>query len=133
MPRVPKRPTSAAGRAFEGAFEAAISVVVAFLGGYYADRYFETGPVLTFLGFVVGGIAAFRRLLRIGNPPPGDSGREADEREASHRNASDRNGSEGNGSTIATRGSTDRVEPSTVRRGESHTDQGDHGEKGSGG
>ncbi len=101
------------GRAFEGALEAAISVVVAFIGGYYADRYFGTGHVLTFLGFIVGGIAAFRRLLRIGNPPPDD---------LASGEVSGRNGS--------TRGSTDQAEPSTVRRGESHADRGENGSGG---
>ena len=110
MPGAPKRPTTPMGRAFEGAFEASISVVVALLGGYYADRYFGTGYVLTFIGLVLGGIAAVRRLLQIHNPPaPGPE-------------TSTRNG--------ATRGSTDGVEPSTVRRGESHADRGENGSGG---
>lgn len=94
------------GRAAEGAFEAGISVVVAFLGGYYADRYFGTGYVLTFVGFVVGGVAAVRRLLQIQNPPPSSADRDP------------------------AQGSTDQREPSTVRRGESHADRGENGSGG---
>ena len=94
------------GRAFEGAFEAAMSVVVGFVGGYYADDFFGTGYVLTFLGFLVGGIAAVRRLLQIQNlPAPGTDG-------------------------SAPKGSTDQGEPSTVRRGESHADRGENGSGG---
>jgi F0F1-type ATP synthase assembly protein I len=104
----PKRPSTPLGRAFEGAFEAAIGVVVALLGGYYADRYFGTGYILTFVGLVLGGIAAVRRLLQIQNPPGPD--------------VPTRDGS--------TRGSTDRGEPSTVRRGESHADRGENGSGG---
>jgi len=96
VPRVPKRPTTAAGRAFEAAFESAISVVVGILGGYYADRYFGTGYLFFFIGFVLGGVAAVRRLLQI--PVPEVPGSDKD--------------------------STDRAEPSTVRRGDSHADRG---------
>jgi F0F1-type ATP synthase assembly protein I len=42
----------------------AIGVVL----GYYADRWLGTEPVFLFVFLVVGSIAAFRRLLRIGVP-----------------------------------------------------------------
>ena len=116
LPRLPKPASTPTGRAFEGAFEAAISVVIAFIIGHYADQYFGTDPALTFIGFVLGGIAAFRRLLRIGNPPP----------EGPSSGAGSERGSDGNGSTP---GSTNRGEPSTVRRGVNA----DRGENGSGG
>ena len=113
MPRLPKPPSTPAGRAFEGASEAAISVVLALVAGHYADSYFGTGQVLTLVGFVLGGIAGFRRLLRIGNPPPQGT---------SSREVADPTGS--------TPGSTNRGEPSTVRRGESHADRGEDGSEG---
>jgi len=61
----PQPPKSPSGRAFEGAFEAALSVVVGLALGYYADRWLGTEPVLLFVFLIVGGIAGFRRLLRI--------------------------------------------------------------------
>ena len=105
MPPPERRPSVAAGGAFEGVLQAAISVVIAMVGGYYADRYFGTGYVLLFVGFVLGGVAGVRRLLQIGVPPAPDAGR---------------------GSTS----STDGGEPSTVRRGDSHADRGEDGSGG---
>ena len=61
-------PRSAQGRAFEGAFEAGLSVAVGVVLGYYADRWLGTGPYLLFFFLIVGSIAGFRRLLRIGVP-----------------------------------------------------------------
>ena len=59
---------TAGGRAFEAAFEAGISVAIGVVLGYYADRWLGTEPVFLFVFLVVGSIAAFRRLLRIGVP-----------------------------------------------------------------
>jgi len=66
----PSRPRTTWGRAYEASIEAVISVVLAMLGGYYADRYFGTEPVLMFIGLVLGGVAAVRRLLKIGPGTP---------------------------------------------------------------
>jgi hypothetical protein len=102
VPTPPRRPPPVAGGAFEGVLQAAISVVIALVGGYYADRYFGTGYVLMFVGFVLGGVAAVRRLLQISVPPAPEP----------HR------------------GSTDGGGPSTVRRGDSHADRGEDGSGG---
>ncbi len=78
MARRPRSPTSGYGRAFEGALQAGLSVAIAVVLGYYADRWLETEPFLLFFFMIVGGIAGFRRLLRIGAPtdtgPPDSSG-----------------------------------------------------------
>ncbi len=64
----PAAPRSAYGRAFEGAFEAGISVAIAVVLGYYADRWLGTEPLLLLFFLVVGLVAGFRRLLRIQVP-----------------------------------------------------------------
>ncbi len=64
----PPTPVTATGRAFEGAFEAGLSVAVGVVLGYYADRWLGTEPLLLFFFLIVGSIAGFRRLLRIGVP-----------------------------------------------------------------
>jgi hypothetical protein len=110
VPPRPPRLSPSAGNAFEGALQAAISVVLGMVGGYYADRYFGTGYVLSFIGLVLGGVAAVRRLLLIKIPDPQDP----------------RDGSTNRDST----GSTDRGGPSTVRRGDSHADRGEDGSGG---
>ncbi len=62
------------GRAFEGAFESAIAVVLGVTLGYYCDRWLGTEPVFLFFGFIAGAVAGFRRLLQIKWPdPPGPS------------------------------------------------------------
>jgi F0F1-type ATP synthase assembly protein I len=68
--------------------------------GYYADARFGTLPLFSFIGLVLGGVAAVRRLLQIKIPEAPDAGRD---------------------STT----STDGGEPSTVRRGDSHADRGE--------
>ena len=60
------------GRAFEGAFEAAVSLVLGVVLGYYADRWLGTEPVALFVGLIMGFVAGFRRLLRIKWPEPPD-------------------------------------------------------------
>jgi hypothetical protein len=102
----PPRLSPSAGNAFEGALQAGISVVLGMLGGYYADRYFGTGYVLSFLGLVLGGVAAVRRLLQIKIPEVRGPDRDS------------------------TRGSTDGGGPSTVRRGDSDADRGEDGSGG---
>ena len=69
-----KAPATPMGRAFEGAFEASIAVVVALALGYYCDRWLGTEPVFLFVGLVVGAVAGFRRLLRIQWPAPQTGG-----------------------------------------------------------
>ncbi len=63
-PRSPAA-SSPTGRAFEGAFEAGLSVVVGVVLGYYCDRWLGTKPVFLFVFMILGGVAGFRRLLRI--------------------------------------------------------------------
>ena len=55
----------------------AIGVVL----GYYADRWLGTEPFLLFFFLIIGSIAGFRRLLRIGVPTdtgPSDDDRDED-------------------------------------------------------
>ncbi len=75
----PPKPPTVTGRAFEGAFEAGLSVAVGVVLGYYADRWLGTEPFLLFFFLIVGSIAGFRRLLRIGVPP--DTGSPGDDRD----------------------------------------------------
>ena len=82
----PRPAATAAGRAFEGAFEAGLAVVVGVVLGYYADRWLGTEPFLLFLFLVLGGVAGFRRLLRIEWPKPEASpGRQGSEPDQSDR------------------------------------------------
>ncbi len=57
-------------RTWEGALEAGLSVVVGVVLGYYADRWLGTEPIFLFIFMILGGVAGFRRLLRIPVPPP---------------------------------------------------------------
>ena len=84
-PKLPVSPRTAWGKAFEGSFEAGISVAVGVVLGYYADRWLGTEPYLLFFFLIVGAIAGFQRLLRIATPPatgsPGDPRQDSDESE----------------------------------------------------
>ena len=42
--------------------EVGLSVIVGVVGGYFADKYFGSSPYGLFLGFIIGAIAAGRRL-----------------------------------------------------------------------
>jgi ATP synthase protein I len=49
--------------------------------GYYADRWLGTEPFLLFFFLIIGSIAGFRRLLRIGVPTdtgPSDADQDED-------------------------------------------------------
>ncbi len=70
------------GRAWEGSLEAGMSVAVGVVLGYYADRWLDTEPVFLFIFLILGAIAGFRRLLRIGVPPDtGPSGPAEEDRD----------------------------------------------------
>lgn len=66
----PKPPATVWGQAFERALQAGFSVVIGFLGGYYADRWLGTPYLFMALGLLVGGIAGVRALLQIPVQPP---------------------------------------------------------------
>ncbi len=68
------------GPAWEGSLEAGLSVAIGVVLGYYADRWLDTEPVFLFVFLVVGSIAAFRRLLRIGVPQDTRSSERGSER-----------------------------------------------------
>lgn len=53
------------GRTAEAAWEAALSVVVGAVIGYFADKWAGTAPWLTVVFVVLGTAAAFRRLIRM--------------------------------------------------------------------
>jgi F0F1-type ATP synthase assembly protein I len=70
-----QQPKAGWTRAWEAALEAGLSVAIAVGVGYWIDTKLETLPLFMFLGLVLGGIAALRRLLRvsaaaIGTPEP---------------------------------------------------------------
>jgi F0F1-type ATP synthase assembly protein I len=52
-------------KAYQWAVEAAVSVPIAILLGYWADARFGTSPALLFVGVVIGFGALVRGLLRI--------------------------------------------------------------------
>ena len=52
-------------KAYQWALEAAVSVPIAILLGYWADTRFGTSPALLFVGVVIGFGALVRGLLRI--------------------------------------------------------------------
>ncbi len=66
----PRSSTSPLGRAFEGALEASLAVVVGVVLGYYCDRWLDTEPVFLFVFLILGFVAGFRRLLQIQWPDP---------------------------------------------------------------
>ena len=67
--RPPKPPSSERGRqarAYEGAFEAVIAVVIGAALGYWADQRFDSRPIGLFVGVVLGFGAMVLRLVRLG-------------------------------------------------------------------
>jgi len=67
--RPPKPPAGERRRqakAYEGAFEAAFSVLIAVGIGHWADGYFEIAPVGVLSGVVLGFAAMTVRLVRLG-------------------------------------------------------------------
>ena len=66
----PRSPTTPWARAFEGALEAALAVVVGVVLGYYCDRWLGTEPFFLFVFLILGFVAGFRLLLQIQWPGP---------------------------------------------------------------
>lgn len=67
MPKKTPNPYQSAGRASAIGIELAVSFLIFFLSGYWADRRFETSPFLTLAGILVGSYAAFRVVWRTVN------------------------------------------------------------------
>jgi F0F1-type ATP synthase assembly protein I len=68
--RPPKPPSGERRRqakAYEGAFEAVIAVVIATGIGYWADQHLDSSPIGLFVGVVLGFLAMVLRLLRLGS------------------------------------------------------------------
>jgi hypothetical protein len=65
---------SAANDAYQGAFEAVGSVLIACAFGYWVDRYWDTSPIGLLVGAVIGFAAMVLRLMRMGKEiyPDGD-------------------------------------------------------------
>ncbi len=74
----PRSRTTPWARAFEGALESAIAVVVGVVLGYYCDRWLGTEPVFLFVFLILGFVAGFRRLLQIQVPGQEDRGEGGD-------------------------------------------------------
>jgi F0F1-type ATP synthase assembly protein I len=67
--RPPKPPSGERRRqakAYEGAFEAVIAVVMATGIGYWADQRLDSSPIGLFVGVVLGFLAMVLRLVRLG-------------------------------------------------------------------
>jgi F0F1-type ATP synthase assembly protein I len=75
--RVKRAAASAAGDAYQGAFEAVMAVLVGAGFGYWVDRRWETTPYGVIVGVVIGFAAMVLRLLRMRDelpPPPAGAG-----------------------------------------------------------
>ena len=75
--RVKRAAASAAGDAYQGAFEAVMAVLVGAGAGYWVDRRWETTPYGVIGGVVIGFAAMVLRLMRMRNelpPPPAGAG-----------------------------------------------------------
>ena len=73
-----RKPTSPnTGRAFEGAFEAALAVPLGVAVGYYLDRWLGTEPILLFVFLVLGFATSVRKLFAIQWPSSTGEGDEA--------------------------------------------------------
>ncbi|MCG8589982.1 MAG: AtpZ/AtpI family protein [Proteobacteria bacterium] len=77
----PEREASSrgAGRAYQGAFEAVMALLVAAGAGAFADSHLGTGPLLLLLGVLLGFGAFVMRLVRLLGAPGPPAGDEADE------------------------------------------------------
>ena len=79
------RPTTAWGRGFELAFEAALAMVLGVVVGVYLDRRFDTEPIFLFVFMALGFATSFRRLLSLKPPePPGSDPPGQDRRGGNH-------------------------------------------------
>jgi F0F1-type ATP synthase assembly protein I len=63
---VKRAASSAAGDAYQGAFEAVMAVLVGAGFGYWVDSRWDTTPVGVIAGVVIGFAAMVLRLLRLG-------------------------------------------------------------------
>jgi F0F1-type ATP synthase assembly protein I len=61
-----RRQASRQGRAYQGAFEAVIAILIMMGLGLWIDGYYETSPWGLLIGTVIGFAACVVRLLRLG-------------------------------------------------------------------
>ena len=61
-----KRPRSRQGAAYEGAFEAVFSILIAAFLGNLADDHFGTAPRYLLVGFAIGFASFVLRLVKLG-------------------------------------------------------------------
>jgi F0F1-type ATP synthase assembly protein I len=71
--------------AYQGAFEAVLSILIGAGLGAWADRAFGTSPILLLVGLVVGFGAFVLRLVRLGQKLQVTGGEDAEEPEESKR------------------------------------------------
>jgi len=66
----PEKPSRVSGlmqaRAYEGAMEAAVALVAPVALGVWLDKFFETVPLITVVGAILGFSAMLIRLIRLG-------------------------------------------------------------------
>ena len=88
----PEKPSRVSGlmqaRAYEGAMEAAVALVAPVVLGYWLDKYFETAPIATVVGTVLGFAAMLLRLLRFARTFD-PTGRNGSDRTAGQENEQD--------------------------------------------
>jgi len=74
--RLKRAAASAGSDAYQGAFEAVGSVLIACALGYWVDRSWGTAPIGLLVGAVIGFAAMVVRLMRMGKElhPEGDAG-----------------------------------------------------------
>ena len=75
----PDKPSRAGGlmqaRAYEGVMELAVALIAPVGLGYWLDKVFETNPILTIVGVVLGFAAMLLRLIRFARHlDPGGNG-----------------------------------------------------------
>jgi ATP synthase protein I len=81
--RVKRAAASAAGDAYQGAFEAVLAVLVGAGIGYWVDSRWDTTPYGVLTGVVIGFAAMVLRLLRLGRElVPGTDAKAAPEANA---------------------------------------------------
>ena len=88
----PDKPSRASrlmqARAYEGAIESAIALIAPVGLGYWLDKVFETNPIATVVGAVLGFAAMLLRLIRFARDLD-PSGGTAEERPTDQENGQD--------------------------------------------
>ena len=63
-----------ASRAYQGAVEAVMALILCLVIGYYADEYFESSPIGLILGAIIGFSSMVLRIIRMAPKEGSDNG-----------------------------------------------------------